>query len=87
MRTATEVLGASLIDNLWSRVQKFRMFVGYFMYQENGEERLGFFRKEIGHEYYLVHLFHETEKLMEAVAGYLTLQGIVRLSGIIRYRT
>ena len=66
MRTATEVFGASLIDNLGSPVQKFRMFVGYFMYQENGEERLGFFRKEIGHEYYLVHLFHETEKLMKA---------------------
>jgi len=42
------------------------MFVGDFMYQENDELRLGYFRKEVGHEYYLVHLFHEAEKLTEA---------------------
>ena len=42
------------------------MFVGYFMYQDKGDNRHGFFRKEIGHEYYLVHLFHEIEKLTEA---------------------
>jgi len=64
VRTATEVFGASLIDNLRPPLQKLRMFVGYFMYQEDGEERLGFFRKEIGHEYYLVHLFHEIQRVL-----------------------
>ena len=39
------------------------------MYQENGEDRLGYFRKEIGHEYYLVHLFHEIEKMTDANAA------------------
>ena len=33
------------------------------MYQENDEQRLGYFRKEPGHEYYLVHRFHEAEKV------------------------
>jgi hypothetical protein len=37
------------------------MFVGYFMYVDNGVTRLGYFRKEMGHEYYLVHLFHGVE--------------------------
>jgi len=45
------------------------MFVGYFLYQENDEERLGYFRKEVGHEYYLVHLFHQVEKVTEANAA------------------
>ena len=39
------------------------------MYQENDEERLGYFRKEVGHEYYLVHLFHPVEKVTEANAA------------------
>ncbi len=47
------------------------MFVGYCLHQENDEERLGYFRKEVGHEYYLVHLFHPIEKVTEAnAAGY-----------------
>jgi hypothetical protein len=42
------------------------------MYQESGHVRLGYFRKEIGHEYYLVHLFHEVEKLNEPnLAGFV----------------
>jgi len=41
------------------------MFVGYFSYQENDEEKLGYFRREAGHEYYLVHLFHPVEKVSE----------------------
>ncbi len=45
------------------------MFVGYFMYQENDEQRLGYFRKEVGHEYYLVHLFHAVEKVTEINAA------------------
>ena len=45
------------------------MVVGYFLYQENDEERLGFFRKEVGHEYCLVHLFHPVEKVTEANAA------------------
>ena len=45
------------------------MFVGYFLYRENDEERLGYFRKEVGHEYYLVHLFHAVEKVTEANAA------------------
>jgi len=45
------------------------MFVGYFMYLENDEKRLGYFRKEPGHEYYLVHLFHEAEKVSEPNAA------------------
>ena len=39
------------------------------MYRENDEERLGYFRKEPGHKYYLVHLFHEAEKVSEPNAG------------------
>ena len=39
------------------------------MHQENDEERLGFFRKEVGHEYFLVHLFHPVEKVTEANAA------------------
>jgi hypothetical protein len=45
------------------------MFVGYFMYQENDEQRLGYFRREVGHEYYLVHLFHAVEKVTEINAA------------------
>ncbi len=47
------------------------MFVGYFSYEENGEDRIGYFRKEVGHEYYLVHLFHPVEKVSEPnLAGF-----------------
>jgi hypothetical protein len=45
------------------------MFVGYFSYQENDEEKLGYFRREPGHEYYLVHLFHPVEKVSEPNAA------------------
>ena len=45
------------------------MFVGYFIFEENGVQRLGFFRKEDGHEYYLVHLFHVAGKMTEPNAA------------------
>ena len=41
------------------------MFVGYFMYIENDKD----FRKEPGHEYYLVQLFHEAENFSEPNAA------------------
>ena len=47
------------------------MFVGYFSYEENGEDKIGYFMKEVGHEYYLVHLFHPVEKVSEPnLAGF-----------------
>jgi hypothetical protein len=45
------------------------MFVGYFSYRDNDEDRLGYFRKEVGHEYFLVDLFHPVEKVFEPNAA------------------
>ena len=45
------------------------MFVGYFSYKEKDEDRLGYFRKEVGHEFYLVNLFHPVEKASEPNAA------------------
>ena len=39
------------------------------MFQENGADLLGYFKKVVEHEYYLVHLFHPVEKVAETNAA------------------